>query len=123
MDGNELLYKVLLPKEIQTYFDVKELLLCEKSIEIQLEEKNEIPEGYDSNLYESKGFHKEITVQDFPLRGKAVYLKIKRRRWRNKETGQVIERDWKLVAQGTRITKEFADFLKGINREQNRLDK
>ena len=29
----------------------------------------------------SKGFLPEIEVQDFPIRGKAVYLRIKRRRW------------------------------------------
>ena len=64
----------------------------------------------------SKGFLDEITIQDFPLRGKFVYLHIKRRRWTNKTTGEIIKRDWALVAKGTRMTQEFAAFLKEINR-------
>ena len=63
----------------------------------------------------SHGFHKEITIQDFPLRGKTVYLTIKRRRWLDKTTKEVIQRDWNLVAQGTCMTVEFAAFLKVLN--------
>ena len=45
-----------------------------------------------------------------------VYLHIKRRRWTNKANGEIIKRDWTLVAKGTRMTQEFAAFLKEINR-------
>ncbi|WP_444544489.1 ISAon1 family transposase N-terminal region protein [Salinimicrobium marinum] len=55
-------------------------------------------------------------MQDFPLRGNTVYLHVKRRRWIDKDTGQVVQRDWNLVAQGTRMTNEFAAFLKEISR-------
>ena len=58
----------------------------------------------------------EATVQDFPIRGKNVYLYITRRRWFDPETNKVITRDWNLVAKGTRITSEFATFLKEIRR-------
>ncbi|WP_421151145.1 ISAon1 family transposase N-terminal region protein [Seonamhaeicola sp. NFXS20] len=62
------------------------------------------------------GFYKEITVQDFPIRGNTVYLHIKRRRWLNKNNQQIVQRDWNLVAKGTRMTNEFAAFLKEISR-------
>ena len=42
-------------------------------------------------------------------------LFIKRRRWLHKETKEVISKDWQLIAKGTRMTDEFATFLKGIN--------
>ncbi len=61
--------------------------------------------------------HAEIEVQDFPVRGKAVYLRIKRRRWEDPETGQTYSRDWNLVASGTRITAEFGAFLKALLRQ------
>ena len=32
----------------------------------------------------------EIEVQDFPIRGKAVYLRVKCRRWEDPETGQYL---------------------------------
>jgi len=63
----------------------------------------------------SHGFHKEVTIQDFPIRGKQVYLHVKRRRWLNKTSKEVVQRDWNLVAQGTRMTIEFAAFLKVLN--------
>ena len=56
-----------------------------------------------------------MTIQDFPLRGKTVYLHAKRRRWLDKITKKVVQRDWNLVAQGTRMTTEFADFSKEIS--------
>jgi hypothetical protein len=40
---------------------------------------------------------------------------IKSRRWTNKTTGEIIQRDWQLVAKGTRMTQEFG-LLKEINR-------
>ena len=41
---------------------------------------------------------------------------VKRRRWLNKETKEVISNDWNLIAKGTRMTDDFATFfLKGIN--------
>jgi transposase len=64
-----------------------------------------------------KVFFEEIKVQDFPIRGKGVYLFIRRRRWVDKE-GKIYQRNWELVAQGTRMTKEFAAFLKVIHRYQ-----
>lgn len=119
------LYKLFLPEEIKDYFNIVNIEKLEKEqrVNIYLEEKNELPEGYSANDYESKGFHNEITVQDFPLRGKAAFLLIKRRRWRHKTTGEVIERDWHLVAEGTRITQDFAAFLKEFDRYKNRHNK
>lgn len=119
------LYRLLLPKEVQDYFEIIKIEQIEKEqrVNIHLEEKNELPEGYANTEYESKGFHNEITVQDFPLRGRAAFLLIKRRRWRNKTTGEIIERDWHLVAEGTRITQDFAAFLKEFDRYKIRHNK
>jgi hypothetical protein len=61
------------------------------------------------------GFYEELTIQDFPLRGKSVFLHIKRRRWRDKQTGEAVHRNWNLVAQGSRMTIDFAAFLKAIS--------
>ena len=90
--------------------------------EIYLEEHNEILDDYDSSQYESKGFT-EITIQDFPIRGKAVYLKIKRRRWRHKlHPSEIIRNDFSFVAEGSGFTKELSDFLKGTGRYKGGYD-
>ena len=65
------------------------------------------------------GFHKEITIEDFSLPSKTVLLHIKPRRWFNNATQKVAQGDWNLVAQGTRITVEFAVFLKVLSQYQS----
>jgi hypothetical protein len=84
----------------------------EEIYEIFLDEKNVLPEDIDVSEYESKGFDSSRRIQDFPLRGRAVFLIIRKRIWRHKETNQTIKRHYNLVANGTRITQELSDFLK-----------
>ena len=79
---------------------------------IEFEENNELPKEYSSLEYESKGFMESKLIQDFPLRGKAVFLRVKKRRWRHKQTGAVIKRDFSFIADGSKFTKELSDFLK-----------
>ena len=79
-----------------------------------LEEINRIPEEYQSEKSQFKGFSLEITVEDFPLRGKPVFLHIKPSRWTLLTTGKIVKRDWNLITKGTRITREFVSFLKDI---------
>jgi hypothetical protein len=109
------LLDLILPQVILEYFLLTDFTSSTSEISLYLEEKNMIPEEYGSDKLISKGFFDEITVQDFPLRGKAVYLHIRRRRWLNQTTGAVVFRDWNMVAQGTRMTTEFASFLKAIS--------
>ena len=87
---------------------------------IEFEEKSELPEGYSSVDYESKGFMESKLIQDFPLRGKAVFLRIKKRRWRHKQTGEVIKRDFSFIADGSKFTQELSDFLKDAGGYANR---
>lgn len=110
------LIELFLPEGILEYFQVTSVKKQEDTIQINLEEKNTIPEEYAGQKLLSKGFYDVVTIQDFPVRGKACYLKIKRRRWTVESTGQIVSRDWSLVAKGTRLTEEFAAFLKAVHR-------
>jgi transposase len=80
-----------LPEGILLYFEVDSVYeLWEISTrkaffyKIDLVECNEVLGNYIEEEYEFKGFYEPKQVQDFPLRGKAVYLEFKRRRWRHK---------------------------------------
>ncbi len=110
------LIKLILPKELSDYFTVLGIKEEDKNIELFLEEKNIPPEGYKKDDLLSKGYYEPVSIQDFPLRDRPVYLNIKRRRWKVKSTQKSISRDWKTVAQGTQLTQEFADFLKELYR-------
>lgn len=108
------LVKLLLPSEIFDYFDVVSLNSDDKSIHVCLDERDVKPEAYSREKLTSKGFYAAAVVQDFPLRNKAVFLHVRRRRWLVESTGEVVSRDWQSVAEGTRYTAGFAAFLKGI---------
>ena len=43
-----------------------------------------------------------------------MFLHVRRRRWLVESSGNTISRDWDTVAKGTRYTKDFATFLKGV---------
>lgn len=115
MDSYIELLKVLLPELLVTHFDIVKQQTKDKVLHLYFEEKKSVPKEFSSDMIISHGFHKQITIQDFPIRGKEVYLHIKRRRWLNKTNKAVVQRDWNLVAQGTRMTVEFAAFLKVLN--------
>jgi len=107
--------KLLLPNVLVEYFELTTHKLEHEVLHFYFAEYNILPAEYKKGEATSKGFYPEITVQDFPLRGKQVYLHIKRRRWQDKQSNQIVMRDWDLVAKGTRMTNEFATFLKQIN--------
>ena len=105
---------LLLPEVLVSHFDLTKHEIKGEEIHFYFTELNNIQEEFSKVKLHSKGFFPEATVQDFPIRGKKVYLHITRRRWLNETTGKVVTRDWDLVAKGTRITSEFAAFLKEI---------
>jgi len=81
-------------------------------IVVDFTERNELPNGYSFDEYETKDFMSSKLIQDFPIRGKSVYLRIRKRRWRHKETGTIIKRDYSFIAEGSKFTSELSDFLK-----------
>ena len=115
MDLSLEVLKFIFPELLITHFDLTKHELKGKDLHLYFEEKKGIPEEFSKDIVIPHGFHKEIMVEDFPLRGKIVLLHIKRRRWLNKTNNKVVYRNWNLVAQGTRMTVGFAIFLKALD--------
>ena len=109
-------WELFLPEGMLTYFEVTAVEKTGEGYWISLLERELAPTEYLGHKLSSKGFFEEITIKDFPIRGKASYLKVKRRRWLNESSNKVVSRDWDMVAKGTRMTKEFAAFLKAVHR-------
>src|SRR5690606_15820451 len=110
------LMKLLLPEYLVEYFEVVKFEREKDELHLYFEEKHLSVNELGVSKYSSKGFFDEIIVQDFPIRGQHAFLHIKRRRWLNHQNGKVETRDWNLIAKGTRMTSEFASFLKEISR-------
>lgn len=108
------LLKLILPSEIFDYFEIVHIVSDEREIHFHLDEQDIKPSIYAGQKLTSKGFHPSSIIQDFPLRDKAVFLHVRRRRWLIESTTEVVSRDWKTVAEGTRYTIGFADFLKEL---------
>lgn len=106
--------ELILPKEILEYFTVTNLTNQPREVHLFLDERNEIPDEYKGEKLVSKGFHPEAVIQDFPLRNKALYLHVRRRKWEVESSKKIVSRTWNLSAEGTRYSNEFAAFLKGL---------
>ena len=108
------LIRLLLPEELFDYFTVINIKVEDKAVHVYLDEIDNKPEAYLNEKLTSKGFHAEVVIQDFPIRKKSVFLHVRRRKWLVEATGELVSKSWDLTAEGTRYTKSFADFLKGL---------
>lgn len=116
MNMLEQLARIVLPKEILDNFDIVKIETDESDIDsmsmtIYLDERMN---AYlqKSEDYESKGFMDAVRITDFPIRDHKVILVLRRRRWKNKETGETFVDRISVTESGTRYSKEFAAFLK-----------
>jgi len=100
-----------LPDRTLDFFDVVSCRRTSTDLCIILEENNNPPlEGRHQGLQvESKGF-KDITITDFPARGRKTSLTFRRRRWQVGD--EILKRNIDLRAPGTQLEQEFGIFLK-----------
>ena len=110
----ENLVGYILPAGITEYFTVNQIKQQASVLTICLDEKNVIPEEHQDRTLVSKGFYPSSRLEDFPIRGYKVYLQVRRRKWKDVKTNQLISRDWHLTAKGTSYTNEFGAFLKEL---------
>ncbi|MFI3294058.1 MAG: transposase family protein, partial [Rikenellaceae bacterium] len=78
---------ILLPEGILDHFALVDVHKSDKDYHLFLDELSNPP---SETGYHSKGFTEQAVVQDFPLRGKPVYLHIRRRKWLNIKTHEIV---------------------------------
>lgn len=104
----------LLPEEMVEYLEVVKVEKTAETLDVTLEERDNGVEGYKAGRLRPNGFYEESVVRDYPVRGRKMSFHVKRRRWVETETGRSVGRQWDLVAEGTRFSKEFAVFFKDM---------
>ena len=61
----------------------------------------------------SYGFGDYRTIPDYPIRGRATYLHVRKRKWLDKPTDEIFSYEWDISEfDGTRLNAEFVAFLK-----------
>ena len=113
----EALLRTFLPEWLFDYFEVVNLEQASESLHVYLDEKKVVPKEFSSRQLMAHGFTDSVTVQDFPIKGKAVYLHLRRRKWLDVNSNEILSRKFDIAHHGTRLTNEFVSFLKATNRE------
>lgn len=107
---------MFVPEEILEHFEVVSIESKDEEYVLRLEEdKDRLPQEI---LRKKKavldGFCRVLELQTFPVKGKAVYLHLYRRRWKEKGGGERnFHNEYDFHAKGMKATREFGAFLKG----------
>ena len=109
------LIKMLLPSELFEHFELVGVEDNADYYEFRLDEKNRPPRRHNHS-YTSKGFFPSAEIRDFPLRGKPVYLRVRKRKWLEEQTGHIVSNSFTLTQPGTHLNPQFAAFLKELHR-------
>ena len=95
-------YAAIVNVEINPSFDI---YLDEKKVQLKEDKTNPDIISY--------GFGEYRTIQDYPIRGRATYLHVRKRKWLDKSSNEIFSYDWDLSEfDGTRLNSEFVSFLK-----------
>lgn len=117
---HEYVATFFLPDSMLDYFDIvwaEEKSVAHKHNEryktefhMYLDEKDNRTEQLKS--LRPNGFTEETVIDDFPVRNRKFILHVRRRRWLDADGHNVVLNVYQLTAEGTRLSEEFASFLK-----------
>jgi hypothetical protein len=112
---SEEIYKVLIPEEYLQDFEVNhvENKPTEWVIEL-LEKEDRIPQALAGKEAVLDGYNNEIDILTHAFSLKKIYLRLIRRRWKEKGTTKHYSNEYNLHLPGMKTTREFRDFLKEI---------
>ena len=111
---NEQVLGLLVPEEILKCFELSGVSETNQAIELQLTEgKDLIPESLKGVDVVLDGFCNPLELQSFPLKGKAAFIKLYRRRWKQRGSRKHYSNRYHFTAPGTKATHQFGAFLKG----------
>ena len=108
------LLRAILPEVLIDNFDIARFEKTDSRFDIWLDEKKvQLREDKKNKSIIANGFGEYHTMQDFPIRGRATYLHVRKRKWLDKDSGEIFSYDWDVSDfDGTRLNSEFVAFLK-----------
>lgn len=105
---------MFLPSGLEELFEMVKFERTDRAYDIWLDEKKLKSEEDKRNKdIIARGYTDYVTVQDYPLRGRPVYLHMRKNKWWNKSTNEIFSYNLELPnEEGTRLSSEFVAFLK-----------
>lgn len=123
MRQSEMIW-MCLPQGLDELFEIVRFERTEVAYGIWLDEKKERSEEDRRNPnIVARGYTDYVVIQDYPLRGRPVYLHMRKNKWWNKQTGEIFSYNLELPNEdGTRLSAEFVSFLKDEGRDDGAVD-
>ena len=115
---------MFLPTGLEELFEMVKFERTDQAYDIWLDEKKLKSEEDKRNRdIVARGYTDYVTVQDYPLRGRPVYLHMRKNKWWNKRTNEIFSYNLELPnEEGTRLGREFVAFLKDEGRDDSSVD-
>lgn len=123
MKQSEMIW-MCLPLGMDELFEIARFERTDQAYDIWLDEKKERSEEDRRNPnIVARGHTDYVVIQDYPLRGRPVYLHMRKNKWWNKLTNETFSYDLELPNEdGTRLSAEFVSFLKDEGRDDGPVD-
>mgnify|MGYP001529769363 FL=1 len=101
----ERLLRAILPDVLIDNFDIVNFDKSADRFDIYLDEKKvQLKEDKTNPDIISYGFGEYRIIQDYPIRGRATYLHVRKRKWLDKSSNEIFSYDWDLSEfDGTRL--------------------
>jgi hypothetical protein len=115
LDLNESILKILIPEEYLVDFEVNSVENRPEEWVIELIEKSDrTPKELHGKDVVLDGYNNEIDILTHAFSLKKIYLRLIRRRWKERGSTKHYSNEYNLHIPGMKTTKEFRDFLKEI---------
>jgi len=113
----EQMLKIFVPQEYLNDFEINYVEELQEEWVIELIEKTDrIPKALEGKEAVLDGYCNEIDILTHAFSLKKIYLRLIRRRWKEKGTNKGYSNEYDLHIPGMKTTREFRDFLKEIDR-------
>ena len=115
---------MFLPEGLDELFEMVDFKRTDQAYDIWLDEKKQLSEEdrHNPNIV-ARGYTDYVVIQDYPLRGRPVYLHMRKNKWWDKLTNEIFSYNLELPnEEGTRLSAEFVAFLKDEGRDDGTVD-
>ncbi len=114
------LVEMMVPREMYEKFEIEKTIKKEEEIVIYMKERDpQQPAESKGKEMLLNGYGNSVEVLTGSVNGRAIFVRYTRRRWKDKESEREYQNEYEFHPKGLKTSQEFADFLKGKDREKS----